>query len=125
MSTACSSPHFLLLATLPPPMLQSRLPEIEELQKQLTSTQQELSEAGFRSADDKAAAEVDAWLKALFFLLSYQLLLVSSMNFGKPLRLRVAVLSLSKGEPPLAAGAREGAGGEGGGIAGARGRGHC
>ncbi len=39
-------------------MLQSRLPEIEALQEQLTQTQKEMSEAGFKAQDEKAAAEV-------------------------------------------------------------------
>lgn len=35
---------------------QARLPEIEELQKQLTDTQQEATEAGFRATEEAAAA---------------------------------------------------------------------
>lgn len=38
--------------------MQARLPEIEELQKQLTQQQQELAEAGFKAQDERAAFEV-------------------------------------------------------------------
>lgn len=49
----CSSHH---LVFPPTSLLQARLPEIEELQKQLTSTQAELTEAGFKAHEDCAAA---------------------------------------------------------------------
>ena len=47
-------PHQHALAYKP---LQARLPEIEELQKQLTATQAELTEAGFKGAEEATAAE--------------------------------------------------------------------
>jgi hypothetical protein len=40
----------------PPCLLQARLPEIEELQKQLTATQAELTEAAFKAQEEAAAA---------------------------------------------------------------------